>query len=349
VKHIAVIPGDGIGVDVTREAVKVLKRAEEVYGFKVEMTHFDWGADKYLKEGITLPEGALDMFRKEYDAIYVGAFGDPRVPDMKHAEDLLLGMRFGLDLYINFRPIRLLDDSLTPLKGRGTKDIDFVIFRENTEGMYIKIGGIFKKGTPQEVAIQEDMNTRLGVERIIVAAFEYARKVGRKRVTMVDKSNALRYGHDLWQRAFAEIARRYPDIEANTQFVDAVTMWMVLKPDQYEVLVTNNMFGDIITDLGAALQGGLGVASSGNIHPGEVSLFEPVHGSAPKYAGKNVTNPIGAVLSAGLMLEYIGYTEAAKGIENAVIQTIVTKQVTRDLGGNLSTTAAGDAICEAMK
>lgn len=348
-KHIAVIPGDGIGVDVTREAVKVLKRAEEVYGFKVEMTHFDWGADKYLKEGITLPEGALDMFRKEYDAIYVGAFGDPRVPDMKHAEDLLLGMRFGLDLYINFRPIRLLDDSLTPLKGRGTKDIDFVIFRENTEGMYIKIGGIFKKGTPQEVAIQEDMNTRLGVERIIVAAFEYARKVGRKRVTMVDKSNALRYGHDLWQRAFAEIARRYPDIEANTQFVDAVTMWMVLKPDQYEVLVTNNMFGDIITDLGAALQGGLGVASSGNIHPGEVSLFEPVHGSAPKYAGKNVTNPIGAVLSAGLMLEYIGYTEAAKGIENAVIQTIVTKQVTRDLGGNLSTTAAGDAICEAMK
>jgi 3-isopropylmalate dehydrogenase len=257
-------------------------------------------------------------------------------------------MRFGLDLYINFRPIKLLDESVTPLKGRGTKDIDFVIFRENTEGMYVKIGGIFKKGTPQEIAIQEDMNTRVGVERIIVAAFEYARKAGRKRVTMADKSNILRYGHDLWQRAFAEIARRYPDIEANTQFVDAVTMWMVLKPDQYEVIVTNNMFGDIITDLGAALQGGLGMASSGNIHPGKVSLFEPVHGSAPKYAGKNVTNPIGAILSAGLMLDYIGYSEAANGIEKAVTQTIAAKQMTRDLGGSL-TTAAGDAICSAMK
>ena len=215
--------------------------------------------------------------------------------------------------------------------------------------MYVKIGGIFKKGTRDEVAIQEDLNTRVGVERIIVAAFEYAKKAGRKRVTMADKSNIMRYGHDLWQRAFAEIARRYPDIEANTQFVDAVTMWMVLKPDQYEVIVTNNMFGDIITDLGAALQGGLGMASSGNIDPGKVSLFEPVHGSAPKYAGKNVTNPIGAILSAGLMLDYVGYPEAAKGIEKAVIQTIAAKEVTRDLGGSLTTTAAGDAICSAMK
>jgi 3-isopropylmalate dehydrogenase len=349
VKHIAVIPGDGIGVDVTREAVKVLNTAQEVYGFKLEMTHFDWSAEKYLKEGITLPEGALDMLHTEYDAIYVGAFGDPRVPDMKHADDILLGMRFGLDLYINLRPVKLLDESLTPLKGRGTKDIDFVIFRENTEGMYVKIGGIFKKGTPEEIAIQEDMNTRAGVERIIVAAFEFAKENGRTRVTMTDKSNILRYGHDLWQRAFAEISERYPDIEANTQFVDAVTMWMVLKPDQYEVVVTNNMFGDIITDLGAALQGGMGMAASGNIHPGRVSLFEPVHGSAPKYAGKNVTNPIGAVLSAGLMLDYIGYSDAAKGIEKAVIQTISSNEVTRDLGGKLTTTGAGDAICAAMR
>jgi 3-isopropylmalate dehydrogenase len=349
VKHIAVIPGDGIGVDVTREAVKVLNRAQEVYGFKLELTHFDWSAEKYLKEGVTLPEGALDMLRREYDAIYVGAFGDPRVPDMKHADDILLGMRFGLDLYINLRPVKLLDESLTPLKGRGTKDIDFVIFRENTEGMYVKIGGIFKKGTPEEIAIQEDMNTRVGVERIIVAAFEYAKENRYTRVTMTDKSNILRYGHDLWQRTFVEISERYPDIEANTQFVDAVTMWMVLKPDQYEVVVTNNMFGDIITDLGAALQGGLGMAASGNIHPGRVSLFEPVHGSAPKYAGKNVTNPIGAILSAGLMLDYIGYSDAAKGIEKAVIQTISSKEVTRDLGGNLTTTGAGDAISSAMK
>ena len=348
-KHIAVIPGDGIGVDVTREAVKVLNRAQEVFDFKLEMTHFDWSAEKYLREGVTLPDGALDMFRKEYDAIYVGAFGDPRVPDMKHADDILLGMRFGLDLYINLRPVKLLDESLTPLKGRGTQEIDFVVFRENTEGMYVKIGGIFKKNTPEEIAIQEDMNTRAGVERIIVAAFEYARQNGRKKVTMTDKSNILRYGHDLWQRAFADIAARYPEIESNTQFVDAVTMWMVLKPDQYDVIVTNNMFGDIITDLGAALQGGLGMASSGNIHPGQVSLFEPVHGSAPKYAGKNVTNPIGAILSAGLMLDFLGHNEAAKGIEKAVIQTITARQVTRDLGGNLSTTDAGDAICAAMQ
>ena len=347
-KHIAIIPGDGIGVDVTREAVKILDRAQEIFEFKLEMTHFDWSADKYLSEGVTLPEGALDMFRKEYDAIFVGAFGDPRVPDMKHAEDILLGMRFGLDLYVNLRPIKLLNNALTPLKNRTTEDINFVIFRENTEGMYVKVGGIFKKGTPEEIAIQEDMNTRHGVERIIVHAFEYAKTTGRKRVTMADKSNVLRYGHDLWQRAFFEVAEQYPDIEANTQFVDAVTMWMVLKPEQYEVIVTNNMFGDIITDLGAALQGGLGMASSGNIHPGKVSLFEPVHGSAPKYAGKNITNPIGAILSAGLMLDYIGYREAADCIESAVIKTLSDKQVTRDLGGTLSTTEAGDAICSAM-
>ena len=343
-KQIAIIPGDGIGVDVTREAVKVLEQAQKVYDFKLKMNHFDWSADKYLSEGISLPEGAMDMFRNEYDAIYVGAFGDPRVPDMKHAADILLGLRFGLDLYINLRPVKLLHDNLTPLKSRTQKDINFVVFRENTEGMYVNIGGNFKKGTPDEIAIQEDMNTRKGVERIIVAAFEYAKEHGRKRLTMADKSNVLRYGHDLWQRAFAEIATRYPEIESNTQFVDAVTMWMVLKPDQYEVIVTNNMFGDIITDLGAALQGGLGMAASGNIHPGKVSLFEPVHGSAPKYAGKNVTNPIGAILTAAMMLEYVGHKQAANGIEQAVIKALAAGKMTRDLGGSLSTTETGDAI-----
>jgi 3-isopropylmalate dehydrogenase len=206
-----------------------------------------------------------------------------------------------------------------------------------------------KKGTPYEVALQVDTNTRLGVERIVVAAFEYAKAHGRKSVTMVDKSNVLKHAHSLWQRVFAEVSARYPGIEASTQFVDACTMWMVLKPDQYDVIVTNNMFGDILTDLGAALQGGLGMAASGNIHPGQVSLFEPVHGSAPKYAGKNVTNPIGAILSAGLMLDYIGHKEAAKGLEAAVVQTIQTRQVTRDLGGSLTTTAAGDAISAALK
>ena len=344
-KHIAIIPGDGIGVDVTREAVKVLKRAQQVYGFELVLTHFDWSAEKYLKDGIALPEGALDMLRNEYDAILAGAFGDPRVPVGK----ILFKMRFGLDLYVNFRPIKLLNETLTPLKNRTPKDINFVIFRENTEGMYINIGGIFKKDTSEEIAIQEDINTRKGVERIIIAAFEYAQKHGRKSVTMADKSNVLRFGHDLWQRTFSDVAQRYPGIKAATEYVDALAMRMTLKPDQYEIIVTNNMFGDIITDLGAALQGGLGVAASGSINPGKVSLFEPVHGSAPKYAGKNIVNPIGAVLSAGMLLEYVGYDEAARGIENAVIQTIVTKQTTRDLGGSLSTTAAGDAICLALK
>ncbi|MEW6731117.1 MAG: 3-isopropylmalate dehydrogenase [Acidobacteriota bacterium] len=348
-KQIAIIPGDGIGVDVTREAVKVLERAQQVYDFKLVLVHFDWGAEKYLKEGVSMPAGALEMFRNEYHAIFAGAFGDPRIPDMKHAADILLGMRFGLDLYINLRPIKLLHERLTPLKGRTITDINFIVLRENTEGMYVNVGGCFKKGTPEEVAIQEELNTRHGVERIIVAAFEQAKKLGRKRVTMADKSNVLRYGHDLWQRAFAEIAGRYPDIEANTQFVDAMTMWMVLKPDQYDVIVTNNMFGDIITDLGAALQGGLGMAASGNIHPGQVSLFEPVHGSAPKYAGKNVTNPMGAILTAAMMLDYLGYGEAANGIERAVIEALAAGKMTRDLGGSLSTSETGDTICAYLK
>lgn len=348
-KHVAIIPGDGIGVDVTREAVKVLERAQKVYDFQLRMTHFDWSADKYLKEGVTLPEGALEMFQNEYDAIFAGAFGDPRVPDMKHAADILLGLRFGLDLYINLRPIKLLHDQLTPLKGRTRKDIDFVVLRENTEGMYVNVGGNFKKGTADEIAVQEDVNTRKGVERIITAAFEYAREHGRKKVTMADKSNVLRFGHDLWQRVFAEVASRYPGIEASTQYVDATTMWMVLKPDQFDVIVTNNMFGDIITDLGAALQGGLGMAASGNIHPGRVSLFEPVHGSAPKYAGKNVTNPMGAILTAAMMLEYIGYSDAARGIERAVIEALATGKSTRDLGGACSTSEVGDAICALLK
>jgi 3-isopropylmalate dehydrogenase len=348
-KHIAIIAGDGIGIEVTREAVKVLARAQQVYDFKLKLTHFDWGAEKYLAEGVTMPADAFEMFRNEYDAIFTGAFGDPRVPDNKHAADILLGLRFGLDLYINLRPIKLLHNDLTPLKGRTTADINFTVFRENTEGMYVNVGGIFKKGMADEIAVQEEINTRRGVERIIVAAFEYARKYGRKRVTMADKSNVLRYGHDLWQRAFHEVAARYPEIAANTHFVDAMTMYMVLQPQQYEVIVTNNMFGDIVTDLGAALQGGLGMAASGNIHPGQVSLFEPVHGSAPAFAGKNIANPIGAILTAAMMLEYLGHREAAEGIERAVVGTLNERQTTQDLGGNLATSAAGDAICALIK
>jgi 3-isopropylmalate dehydrogenase len=250
VKRVAVVPGDGIGPEVTREAVLLLERLRETHGVRLELEHFDWGADKFLSEGVTLPEGALDMLRKDFDAVFAGAFGDPRVPSNKHAEDILLGMRRGLDLYINLRPVRLLHPRLTPLRDRGTEDINFVVFRENTEGAYSGAGGFLKKGTPDEIATQEELNTRKGVERIVVAAFEYARRKGYERVTMADKSNVQRFGGDLWQRVFREVAARYEDVRANHQYVDAMTMFMVLDPRQYGVIVTNNLFGDILTDLG---------------------------------------------------------------------------------------------------
>lgn len=343
-KRIAVIPGDGIGPEVINEAVRTIEAARDLFGFGISLEHFDWGAEKYLSTGIGMPEGALEMLSAEYDAILTGAFGDPRVPDNKHAADILLGMRFGLDLYINLRPIKLIDEGLCPLKGRKTEEIDFVVFRENTEGLYVFMGGNFKKGTPEEIAIQEEVNTRRGVERIITAAFEYARTHGRKRVTMSDKSNVLTYGHDLWQRTFKAIAARYPDIEANHFYIDVLTMWMVLDPGRFDVIVTGNLFGDIITDLGAALQGGLGMAASGNIHPGKVSLFEPVHGSAPHFAGKNVSNPIASILTAAMMLEYVGFKEAADKIERAVEESVRSGETTKDIGGTLSTSEAGEAI-----
>ena len=268
-KRIAVIPGDGIGPEVVREAVRVLRHLQQTKGLELELVDFDWGAEKFLRDGVTLPTGALEMLTAEFDAILAGAFGDPRVPSNKHAEDILLGMRRGLDLYINLRPVRLLNDRLTPLLNRKTTDIDFVVFRENTEGAYVAAGGFLKYGTADEIALQDEVNTRRGVERIIVAAFEYARSNGRKRVTMADKSNVQRFGGDLWQRVFKEVAAGYPEITANHQYVDAMAMYMVLDPSQYDVIVSNNLFGDILTDLGAAIQGGLGLAASGNISSGE--------------------------------------------------------------------------------
>jgi 3-isopropylmalate dehydrogenase len=344
VKRVAVVPGDGIGPEVIAEAVRLLERLRETHGVELELKHFDWSADKFLSEGVSLPEGALDMLSGEFDAILSGAFGDPRVPSNQHAEDILLGMRRGLDLYINLRPVRLLHERLTPLKNRAVADVNFVVFRENTEGAYTGMGGFLKRGTPDEVATQEEINTRKGVERIIVAAFEYARARGRKRVTMCDKSNVQRFGGDLWQRVFKEVSSRYEGIEANHQYVDAAAMYMVLNPAQYEVVVTSNLFGDILTDLGAALQGGLGLAASGNIHPGRVSLFEPVHGSAPPLAGKQKANPAGAILSTALMLEYLGHTEAAAAVEQAVRACIAAGETTGDLGGSLSTGEAGEKI-----
>ncbi|MEN3332585.1 MAG: 3-isopropylmalate dehydrogenase [Blastocatellia bacterium] len=343
-KRVAVIAGDGIGPEVIREAVLTIEAAQAIFGFEIKLTPFDWSADKYLATGISMPDGALAMLAAEYDAILTGAFGDPRVKDNQHAADILLGMRFGLDLYINLRPIKLIDARLCPLKERTEKEINFVVFRENTEGLYTFMGGNFKKGTADEIAVQEEINTRKGVERIITAAFDYARATGRKRVTLSDKSNVLTYGHDLWQRVFREVAARYTDIEATHLYVDVLAMWMALDPARFDVIVTNNLFGDIITDLGAALQGGLGMAASGNIHPGRVSLFEPVHGSAPQFAGKNVANPVAAILTAAMLLEYIGYTAAAAAIEHAVEAAVRAAETTTDIGGQLSTAQAGEAI-----
>jgi 3-isopropylmalate dehydrogenase len=342
---IAVIPGDGIGLEVVREAVRVLERVRETHGVEMELTQFDWGAEKFLREGVSLPPGALEMLTNEFNAILAGAFGDPRVPSNQHAEDILLGMRRGLDLYINLRPVRLLDARLTPLRNRQVDEIDFVVFRENTEGAYSGAGGFLKKGTADEIATQEELNTRRGVERIIIAAFEYARAQGRKRVTMADKSNVQRFGGDLWQRVFKEVAKDYPEVEANHQYVDAMAMFMVLDPGQYDVIVSNNLFGDILTDLGAAIQGGLGLAASGNIHPGRVSLFEPVHGSAPAIAGQGIANPVGAILTSAMMLEYLGHKKASEAIERGVSESISHEETTRDLGGKLSTEQVGTAIC----
>jgi 3-isopropylmalate dehydrogenase len=347
--RIAVVPGDGIGVDVTREAVKVLQRAAAQGGFPLETVFFPWSADHYLKTGETVPPQAFDDLSTHYDAIFMGAFGDPRVPDMKHAAEILLGARFRLDLYVNFRPVRCLDDSLCPLKGYSAADIDFVVFRENTEGAYVGAGGIFKKGSPDEVAVQEDVSTRRGVERIIRYAFQWAENNGRRRVVMSDKSNALRFVGDLWQRTFADVAKEFPSIEPSHLYIDALCLQLVRNPKQFEVIVTNNMFGDIATDLAAALQGGLGMAASGNIHPGRVSMFEPVHGSAPKYAGTGKANPFGAILTMGLLLEHLGRNREAAAIERAVKACLGQGQSTPDTGGVLTTSQAGDAVAERLE
>jgi 3-isopropylmalate dehydrogenase len=343
-RKIAVIPGDGIGPEVIDAGLGVLNRVNDARKLGLEFVHFGWNADEYLRTGISIPPGGMDNIRNNYAAVYLGAFGDPRIPDMKHAADILLGMRFQLDLYVNYRPVKLLNERLCPLKDKGRKDIDFVIFRENTEGAYVGMGGNFKKGTSEEIAVQEDVSTRKGVERIIRYAFEFAKTTGRKSVCMSDKNNVMRFGGDLWLRTFEEVATEYPDIEHFHMFVDALTMQMVRAPEMFEVIVTNNMFGDIVTDLGAALQGGLGMAASGNIHPGRVSLFEPIHGSAPKYAGKDVANPIGAILTAAMMLEYLGYAAESSIIESAVIAAIDAGETTHDLGGTLGTRAAGAAV-----
>ena len=347
-KRVAVLPGDGIGKEVIPEAVRVIQASRA----PVELSYFDWGAERYLADGMTVPPDGFAMLAREFDAILLGAFGDPRIPSNIHAKEILLGMRFKMDLYANVRPVRLLDVSLCPLKGVEPKDVDFVVIRENTEGVYVDAGGCFKQGTPDEVAVQEDINTRKGVERIIRYAFEYCERhtkvdgSRRERVLMCDKSNVLSYAHGLWQRVFREVAREYPQIKAQHMYVDALCLQMVRDPRQLDVIVTNNMFGDIITDLAAGLQGGLGMAASGNIHPGQIAMFEPVHGSAPTIAGKNIANPFGAILTAAMMLEHLGLGTEADRIEGVVLEAVRQGKGTSDIGGTLGTVEAGEWVAE---
>jgi 3-isopropylmalate dehydrogenase len=345
-KRIAVIPGDGIGKEVIPQAVKVIHAISAA----VDLTDFDWGADRYLRDQTTVPPDGFAMLARDFDAILVGAFGDPRVKTNIHAKEILLGMRFKMDLYANVRPVRLLDSALCPLKGVEPKDVDFVVLRENTEGVYTDAGGVFKQGTADEIATQEDINTRKGVERIIRYAFEYCQThtkldgSPRSKVLMSDKSNAMTHAGGLWQRVFKEVSAQYPKITAQHMYVDALCMQMARDPRQFDVIVTNNMFGDIITDLAAGLQGGLGMAASGNIHPGRTSMFEPVHGSAPPIAGKNQANPFGAILTAAMMLRYLEFTREADKIEAAVLEAVRQKKTTQDIGGSLGTREAGEWI-----
>jgi 3-isopropylmalate dehydrogenase len=406
--RIAVIPGDGIGQEVTPVAVEVIQAATAKRRRPLEFVHFDWGADKYLREKITLPEGAVEMLRHEFDAILFGALGDPRVPSNQHAADILLGLRFKLDLYVNARPAELLHDRYTPLKHRINSDIRMMVFRENTEGVYTGSGGFFKKGTPDEIATQEDLNTRKGVERILRFAFNYARgdaigtgsgrtldrpegesasphvaqggaplaspaagdksnspqgptrgvaSAGRDpssdptppmlahptpahhplRLCMADKSNAMTFAGDLWQRTFKSLQTEYPDVQSRHLYIDTLAMELVRDPRQFDVIVTNNLFGDIISDLTSQLAGGLGLAPSANINPGHTSLFEPVHGSAPNIAGKGIANPFGSVLAAGMMLEYLDWHEESELLKQSVKAALHDECTTPDLHGSKQT------------
>ncbi|MCK8824395.1 3-isopropylmalate dehydrogenase [Fuchsiella alkaliacetigena] len=341
---IAVIPGDGIGPEVIEEGVKVLEALASSSELDFSFEYFNLGADHYLETGELVTEEVKSELA-EFDAIYLGAVGDPRVEPGILEKGILLDLRFSFDQYVNLRPIKLLAEEFTPLKDKGAKDIDFVVVRENTEGLYSGAGGVLKKNTPDEVATQEMINTRKGVERVIRYAFEYVeQKEDAQKLTICDKRNVLTHAHGLWQRAFDQIAEEYPDVEADHMLVDAMTMKMVRNPEDFEVVVTCNMFGDIITDLGAELQGGMGLAVSGNINPEGVSMFEPVHGSAPDIAGQNIANPLAAILAAEMMVEVLGYDEEAAKIDAAIKKSLAENQTTADMGGELSTTEVGDYI-----
>ncbi len=342
--RIATIAGDGVGPEVLRAAIPAIDRAAALDGGTVAWEHLPLGADHYLATGETLPPSTFAHLRDDVDAILVGALGDPRVPGNEHARDILLGLRFRLDLYVNFRPVRLLHPTLTPLR-RIASPIDFVIFRENTEGSYLARGTSTRIGTADEEQIAHEVHTAPKVERILRAAFAWAEAHGKTRVTMADKSNAIP-AHQLWRRLFAEIGEAYPAIEREHRYVDAIAMEFVRAPERFQVVVTNNLYGDILSDLGAGLVGGLGVAASANLHPGRAGLFEPVHGSAPTITGKGIANPMAAVLTGSLMLVELGLPLAAAALERAVVTVLAADVRTPDLGGAATTADVADAILQ---
>ena len=346
-KKVAIIAGDGIGPEVIAEGVRVIEWFRARRGVELDLWHLDLGAERYLRDGSTFPDDIRKTISEECAAVLLGALGDARVPNFEHAREILFGMRFGFDLYANVRPVRALADSVVPLRGRTAKDVNFVVFRENTEGIYAGIGGQLRRGTPDEIAINEDVNTRMGVERIVRAAFEYARRSGRRRVHMADKSNAMRHAHELWQRVFHEVRAEYDEIVAEHLYIDALCLELVQDPAQFDVIVTNNLFGDIVTDLGAALQGGLGVAASVSFnpdHPERVKLFEPVHGSAPKLVGLGQANPVASLLCVAMLFDELGFHEASVELEAAVAGAVGAGEMTPDLGGSLGTRGATDAV-----
>ena len=348
--RIAVIPGDGTGPEVIREGRKVLDALSRQGQFRLEWRDYDVGGERYLKTKETLPSSVLNELR-DADAIYLGAIGHPDVKPGILERGILLTLRFELDQYINLRPVTLYPGVWTPLKDKGPQDIDFVVVRENTEGLYTGVGGFLRQGTADEVALQTSVNTRKGVERCIRYAFDYTRKrAKRKKLTFCGKTNVLTYAHDLWQRVFDEVAREYADVQTDYTHVDACCMWMVKNPDWFDVIVTDNMFGDIITDLGAMIQGGMGIAAGGNINPKGVSMFEPIGGSAPKYTGQNVINPLAAICAGGMMLEQLGETQAAQALEQAVIQVTGTKLKSLAAGKmGYSTSEVGDLVVSALR